>query len=227
MSYTTLLFDVDNTILDFTRCEREAISLVLKNNGIEASDENIVYYSGVNDRFWKMFERGEIEKKEIYEGRFKAFLKEKGFERDSKKISDEYIEALKTFHFPLDGALDMLKRLSKGFEIYCTTNGNAVTQEKRIKNSGILNYAKGVFVSEAIGHQKPEKEYFDYVLKNIPEKDKRKIVVIGDSMSSDILGGINSGIDTVWFNPMGEEPQFSPTHTAKNFNELIEILENS
>ncbi len=224
MSYTTLLFDVDNTILDFTRCEREAISLVMKNNGIEASDENIAYYSGVNDRFWKMFERGEIEKKEIYEGRFKAFLKEKGLKADSKKISDEYIEALKTFHFPLDGAMELLSRLADKYEIYYTTNGNAVTQEKRIKNSGILNFAKGVFVSEAIGHQKPEKEYFDYVLKNIPEKDKRKIVVIGDSMSSDILGGINSGLDTIWFNPAGERELFSPTHTAKNFAELEEIL---
>ena len=227
MSYTTLLFDVDNTILDFTRCEWEAVGLVMKNNGIEPSDENIVYYSGVNDRFWKMFERGEIKKSEIYEGRFKAFLKEKGFNRDSKKISDEYIEALKTFYFPLDGALDMLERVSKKFEIYYTTNGNAVTQEKRIKNSGILNYAKGVFVSEAIGHQKPEKEYFDYVLENIPEKDKSKIIVIGDSMSSDILGGINSGLDTLWFNPTGEKAVYEPTYTAKNFAELIEILENS
>ena len=227
MSYTTLLFDVDNTILDFTRCEWEAVGLVMKNNGIEPSDENIVYYSGVNDRFWKMFERGEIKKSEIYEGRFKAFLKEKGFNRDSKKISDEYFEALKTFHFPLDGALDMLERVSKKFEIYYTTNGNAVTQEKRIKNSGILNYAKGVFVSEAIGHQKPEKEYFDYVLENIPEKDKSKIIVIGDSMSSDILGGINSGLDTLWFNPTGEKAVYEPTYTAKNFAELIEILENS
>ena len=227
MSYTTLLFDVDNTILDFTRCEWEAVGLVMKNNGIEPSDENIVYYSGVNDRFWKMFERGEIKKSEIYEGRFKAFLKEKGFNRDSKKISDEYIEALKTFHFPLDGALDMLERVSKKFEIYYTTNGNAVTQEKRIKNSGILNFAKGVFVSEAIGHQKPEKEYFDYVLENIPEKDKSRIIVIGDSMSSDILGGINSGLDTLWFNPTGEKAVYEPTYTAKNFAELIEILENS
>ena len=226
MSYTTLLFDVDNTILDFTRCEWEAVGLVMKNNGIEPSDENIVYYSGVNDRFWKMFERGEIKKSEIYEGRFKAFLKEKGFNRDSKKISDEYIEALKTFHFPLDGALDMLERVSKKFEIYYTTNGNAVTQEKRIKNSGILNFAKGVFVSEAIGHQKPEKEYFDYVLENIPEKDKSRIIVIGDSMSSDILGGINSGLDTLWFNPTGEKAIYEPTYTAKNFAELIEILEN-
>ncbi len=227
MSYTTLLFDVDNTILDFTRCEREAVSLVMKNNGIEPSEENVVYYSGVNDRFWKMFERGEIKKSEIYEGRFKAFLEEKGFKGDSKKISDEYIEALKTVHFPLDGALCMLEILSKKFDIYYTTNGNAVTQEKRIKNSGILNFAKGVFVSEAIGHQKPEKEYFDYVLKNIPEKDKSRIIVIGDSMSSDILGGINSGLDTLWFNPAGEKAVYEPTYTAKNFGELIEILEKA
>lgn len=227
MSYTTLLFDVDNTILDFTRCEWEAVSLVMKNNGIEPSEQNIVYYSGVNDRFWKMFERGEIKKSEIYEGRFKAFLHEKGFKGDSKKISDEYIEALKTFHFPLDGAIDMLERLFKNFEIYYTTNGNADTQEKRIKNSGILNYAKGVFVSEAIGHQKPEKEYFDYVFENIPEKDKSRIIVIGDSMSSDILGGINSGLDTLWFNPAGEKAVYEPTYTVKNFNELIEILEKA
>ena len=224
MSYTTLLFDVDNTILDFTRCEWEAVGLVMKNNGIEPSDENIVYYSGVNDRFWKMFERGEIKKSEIYEGRFKAFLKEKGFNRDSKKISDEYIEALKTFHFPLDGALDMLERVSKKFEIYYTTNGNAVTQEKRIKNSGILNYAKGVFVSEAIGHQKPEKEYFDYVLENIPEKDKSKIIVIGDSQSSDILGGINFGVDTCWLNPKGQEAVNIPTYEIENILQIKNIL---
>lgn len=224
MKYTTFLFDVDDTILDFLRCEREAVSLVMKNNGIEPTDENVLYYSSVNDRFWKMFERGEIEKSEIYEGRFKAFLSEKGFARNSKKISDEYIEALSKFHFALDGALEMLGRLSQKFEIYFTTNGNAVTQEKRIKNSGILKFAKGVFVSEAIGHQKPEKQYFDYVFKNVPEKDKTKIIVIGDSMSSDILGGINSGIDTLWYNPTGKAAAYTPTYTAKDFAEMEAIL---
>lgn len=224
MKYTTILFDVDNTLLDFTLCEKTAVSIVMENNGIKPSDENVALYSAINDRFWKRFERGEIEKSEIYEGRFEVLLYELGIKADAAKMSMEYAQELAKQYFLIEGALELLEVLSKKYAIYYTTNGRAETQHLRIKNSGLTKFAKGVFVSEEVGYKKPQKEYFQFVLERIEEKDKSKIVVIGDSPSSDILGGINAGLDTVWYNPNGEAVQYPATYTVKSLEEIPEIL---
>lgn len=224
MKYTTILFDVDNTLLDFTLGEYTAVGTVMENNSVPATDENIKRYSAINDRFWKRFERGEIEKSEIYEGRFEVLLYELGIKADAGKMSVEYAQELSNQHFVIEGAIELLEGISGQYNIYYTTNGRAETQHKRIEKSGIGKYAKGIFVSEEVGYQKPQREYFQFVLDNIPEKDKSKIVVIGDSQSSDILGGINAGLDTVWYNPKGDIAQYPATYTIKKLEEIPEIL---
>ena len=118
----------------------------------------------------------------------------------------------------------LFQRRRHNFELYIVTNGIATVQKSRLAKSGLLPCFKGVFISEEVGSQKPEKKFFDYILDKIPEKDKSKVIIIGDSMSSDILGGINAGIDTCFFNPWGRAEIYSPTYTAKSFDELYNIF---
>ena len=125
----------------------------------------------------------------------------------------------------MDGAIEILEYLKgKGYKLYATTNGLSSTQFKRIKNSGIEPYFDKIFVSEEAGHQKPEKEYFDYVIANIPEKDKSKMLVVGDSPSSDILGAVNSGLDACWFNPDNKPPKYNTKYQVHTLYELKNIL---
>ena len=121
-------------------------------------------------------------------------------------------------------AEELCKKLSEKYELYIVTNGIGTVQQSRLAKSGLLPYFKDVFVSEKIGSQKPEKKFFDFVFENISEKDKSKVVIVGDSMSSDILGGINAGIDTCFFNPLGREEVYSPTYAVKSFKELENIF---
>ena len=225
MKYTTLFLDLDNTLLDFNKAEETAIRKVLKANNLPFDDNAIKTYSKINLSFWKRFEKGEIEKSEIFEGRFIKFLEVMNLKGDTAKISKEYCGFLSEGYFTVDGAEDILTYLkNKRYYLCATTNGLSLTQFKRIKNSGLEPYFDGIFVSEATGHQKPEKGYFDYVIDNIPEKDRSKILIIGDSQSSDILGGINSDIDTCWYNQDNSASKYESKYTIKNLSELKEIL---
>ncbi len=225
MKYTSLFLDLDNTLLDFSMAEKVAISRVLKDNNLPHDDYAVKTYSKINKSYWERFERGEIPKSAIFEGRFVTFLETLNLTGDVKKISTDYFYALSEGYFKVEGAIDLLEYLkAKGYRLYATTNGIAKTQFNRIKNSGLEPYFDAVFVSEDVNHQKPEKEYFDYVVEHIPEKDKSKMLIVGDSMSSDILGGINSGIDTCWFNPNNSTPKYTPTYTIKSLKNFEKIV---
>lgn len=225
MKYTTLLFDSDDTLLDFARSEKEALKIVMCENGLPFSDEIHACYSRANKSFWEAYERGEIEKSEIYVGRFRKFLSDSGIDADPAFIARNYEANLAKQFFMIDGAADLIKKLKEKYRIYIVTNGNEQIQKSRLNGSGLINLVDGVFVSEAVGVPKPEKRYFDYVFANIPEKDKSKILIIGDSQSSDILGGINAGIDTCWYNPFGKTGKYTPTYEVKSLNEIEKMLD--
>lgn len=223
--YTTLLFDSDNTLLDFTKAEQNALKDTLTAHGIEYKDEIHGIYSRVNDSFWKAYERGEIEKSEIYTGRFEKLLEIIGKTADKNSFSELYIERLACYHFTVDKAVDTLKVLKdRGYDLHIVTNGHHKIQQKRLEDSKIKYIVNGVFVSEAVGAPKPEKEYFDYVFAHISEKDKSKILIIGDSLTSDISGGINAGIDTCWYNPQFKTADIKPTYEINNITDLIKML---
>lgn len=226
MKYTTLLFDSDDTLLDFARSEKEALKIVMCENGLPFSDEIHACYSLANKSFWEAYERGEIEKSEIYVGRFRKFLSDSGIDADPAFIARNYEANLAKQFFMIDGAADLIKKLKEKHRIYIVTNGNEQIQKSRLNGSGLINLVDGVFVSEAVGVPKPEKRYFDYVFSQIEEKDKAKILIIGDSQSSDILGGINAGIDTCWYNPFGKTGKYTPTYEIKNLSELEKMLES-
>lgn len=225
MQYTTLFLDLDNTLLDFYKAEYYAIKSVLKKYCLPYDDGTVKIYSDINRSFWERFERGEIKKSEIFEGRFLKLFEVLGQSADVKAVSQDYFLALSEGFYTMDGAEETLQYLkANGYFICATTNGISLTQHKRIKNSGLAPYFDRVFVSEDAGHQKPEKEYFDFVIQNIPEKDKSKILIVGDSQSSDILGGINSGIDCCWFNTENKTALYKSKCEIKHILELKNIL---
>ena len=225
MEYTTLFLDLDNTLLDFSKSEEWAITTTLEEFSLPADSETVRLYSLINCSYWKRFEKGEIPKNAIFEGRFKTLLSVLNREGDTKLISEFYCKWLSTAYFKVEGADEVLTYLkNKGYKLYATTNGFAFTQKNRIKNSGLYKYFDAVFISEDLNAQKPEKEYFEACIRGIPEKDKAKILIVGDSQSSDILGGINVSIDTCWFKHKGETAKYYSKYTIENLKELTEIL---
>lgn len=223
--YTTIYFDLDNTLLDFTKSEHTAITKLLKLYDLPSDDKTAKLYSDINLSFWKAFERGEIKKEEIFSGRFKKLLEVLGQERDTTAMGEDYFKFLSEGYDVVDGAFEVLEYLKgKGYKIYATTNGVASTQYKRVKNSGLEPFFDGVFVSEEAGHQKPEKAYFDYVIANTDEKNRDNILVIGDSQSSDILGAVNSGLDSCWYNPEGDESHHPCTYIVSNILDIKKTL---
>lgn len=225
MKYTTLYFDLDNTLLDFSAAERDAIKKLLSLFGVEPKDEYVAIYSKTNQKYWSLFERGEIKREDIFESRFIEFADLIGARVDTAKMSRDYFSLLAEGHACIPGAekvLEYVKR--KGYTVCVTTNGVSETQRKRITESGLGEYFDYVFISEDTGHKKPEKAYFDYVIANTPEKDPKRILIIGDSQSSDILGGINAGIDTCWLNEKGELFIHKSTYEIGNISELADIL---
>ncbi len=223
--YTTIYFDLDNTILDFTATEYRAIKQLLILHNLPHSDDIIAKYSGINQSWWERFEKGEIKKEEIFAGRFKTFLEHFGFDGDPQKMADDYFGLLAAGHDIIKDADIVVKELKKrGYIICITTNGVSKTQYRRIDECGLKEYFDYVFVSEDAGHQKPDVEYFEYAMSNSHEQDKSKIIVIGDSLSSDILGGINFGVDTCWFNPKGKASTIKPTYQIANIMQILDIL---
>lgn len=223
--YTTLYFDLDNTLLDFSAAEHSAIQKLFALHNLPCDAEKIAKYSAINQTWWERFEKGEIKKEEIYSGRFREYLEFYNFDGDHQKMAEDYFEFLSEGYDLINGAdkaLDYIKQ--KGYTVCITTNGMSRTQYRRINNCSIKQYFDYIFVSEDAGHQKPEIEYFDYVMSNTPEKDKSKILVIGDSLSSDILGGVNFNVDTCWLNPKGKQGLPKPTYEIANIMQIIDIL---
>ncbi len=223
--YTTLLMDLDNTLLDFYKSEKESIKSVFSELNLDTSDYALQLYSDINDSFWKRFERGEIKISDIQIGRFIEFLKQTNQTADPVLINTRYFYYLSQSVFKLPGYDEIVPYLvEKGYKIYIITNGAASNQHSRIKISGLNKIISGLFISEEMGAQKPEKAFFDIVFKNIPEKNKEKMLVIGDSVTSDILGGINAGLDTCLISEKPTPKNIKPTYKINNLLELKNIL---
>ncbi len=225
MKYTTLLFDNDDTLMDFGDAERQGIERTFLANNIPYNEELLKSYSAINLSLWKLFEKGEIEKERIYTERFRLFSQKHNIPLDEEKISKEYFSNLQYGHKRIDGAYELIEKLHKDYDIYVITNGESSTQARRIKDSGLLPFYKDVFVSERTGYQKPHIGYFNYVFERINEKDRSKILVIGDSLTSDIQGGINAGLDTCWYNPKRKpREKIVPTYEINSLEELYLCL---
>lgn len=226
--YTTLLLDIDETILDFKKAETISLKNTLIRAGITPTDEITARYHAINDSLWKALERGEIEKEQIKTKRFELFYDEFGFDGDPVETAGIYVYELSRSGFLLDGAREFLEAIQKEYEVFAVTNGIQCVQQGRFNAADINKYFKDVFISERVGYSKPDKRYFDYVLSVIAEKDIRKVIVIGDSLTSDIKGAHNAGLDSCWFNPDKKtcNQEFSPTYTAYGYADILDIIEN-
>lgn len=223
--YSTILFDADETLLDFHKAERTALRQVLLQFGMTPTDEMMDRYSVINAGLWHAFERGEVTKEDIKNERYRRLFAEFGVGQgvDPRAVNDRYLEYLSEGGFLLDGAAELCRALKNaGYDLYVITNGVPHTQIMRLTQSGLLPLFTDVFVSEAVGAQKPFKPFFDYALAHIAERDPGKVLVVGDSLGSDIQGAANAGLDCVWFNPSGavNDRSLPVTHEVKTLSEL-------
>ncbi|MEE0945911.1 MAG: YjjG family noncanonical pyrimidine nucleotidase [Acutalibacteraceae bacterium] len=219
--YTTLLFDLDNTLLDFTRSEFVCIQKLFCEEGLPCDDRAVHRYSQINDMYWKAFERGEIEAREIYTGRFETLAKEYGITVDASALAKGYLQKLSKCVIKMPYCDEILRYCKeKGYKMAVITNGIPENQHSRVELSGICRYISHLFISEEIGAPKPDKAFFDRVFAEIEEKDKSKILIIGDSPTSDIKGAVNVGVDSCFVGKFCSEA----TYMVKNLAELREIL---
>ena len=220
--YNILLFDLDDTLLDFTGNEKKAISTVLERHGLPCGEDVLEAYYNLDN--WQTFMMGDISAKTVITNRFSVLLKILEAE-NIKELADEYYSLMLSSHKLIKGALKLLRRLkSEGYKLYITTNGYPEFQYKRIKDARIANCFDGIFISEEIDLRKPTPAFYKYVFNRVPESKLSNILIIGDAQTSDILGGINAGIDTCWYNPNGRKGRYRPTYQIKTYEELEKIL---
>ena len=222
-----LLFDADETIFDFLRAEKTALKLAFGDCNIPFKEEYVPVYSKMNADLWRRLERKEITKPELLNMRFANFYEAMGFEGNPDEMRTSYQKRLGEQCFLLPGAFELLENLSKTHKLYLITNGLKTTQSSRLSRSGILPFLSGVFISEEVGFEKPDRRYFEKVKEAIPGFKEEEALVIGDSLTSDILGGNNAGIRTVWFNPDGRvnRTKAEPYWEIRRIEEIYEICE--
>jgi len=223
-----ILWDLDGTLLDFEAAERICIPLCLRYQGVSFDDEAISLYKVINRNYWKALERGEITKEQLYPGRFREWFDKMGHEElDAVTMNKDYQIALGNNPVIMDGTKEILQKLKElGYRQYIVTNGSNVAQNGKLSRTPIGKLVDGVFISEKMGEPKPKKEFFDCLAKQIEGYKEQNAVIIGDSLSSDIKGGNNAGIKTIWFNPTGRPNKagLPITAIAENLYQIPDIL---
>lgn len=224
-----VLIDLDNTILNFDIAERNALTVAFREYGIEPTEELLRRYSIINKRYWEMLERGEMTRERLLVGRFQELFDEIGCAAPAAEVQDRYEKVLSTGHWFMPGAEEMLEALCGKCRLFICSNGNARVQDGRLASSGIEKYFEGIFISERIGYDKPDARYFDACFKRILGFTKERAIMIGDSLTSDIHGGINAGIKTCWFNPKNEENRsgLRPDYEIRRLQQIPELIERT
>lgn len=233
--HCNFLFDLDQTLLDFHASEYVALKTIINSNGYDFSDELYNFFKARNKELWLEYEKGLITRNGLFETRFKLLFEKCG--ADTKKmellkINGDFISEMSRNGVLMSGALELLQKLKENVpnsRIYVITNGAEINAKGRIKSTGLDKYLDGVFVSETMGTAKPSSEYFDIVLNAVGEP-KKSCIVIGDSLSSDMLGAKNAGLASCWFMPEGNiekaMKEYEINFKASSFGELFDVLKN-
>ena len=221
-----LFLDLDDTILDFHKAERIAISKTIREFGVEPTEEILDLYHGINKWHWEQLELGKLTRAEVLVNRFGVLFERLGVAVDASKCAKVYEVNLSQGHWFLPGAEEAVDRLSKKYRLFLASNGTAVVQKGRMTSANLYRFFETVFVSQEIGHNKPSKEYFDACFAAIPGFDRKKAMIVGDSLSSDIKGGINAGLKTVWVNPEHKDcGSIRPDYEIEALSQLEALLE--
>lgn len=213
----TVLVDIDNTILDFTKGERKAIALTFAELGLRFAPRYAQWYHDLNVALWARYDKGELPIETVLKSRFEQLFKMLGWSVNTPADMDSiYEKHLCAQHDYVHGAKGFLERLRSKYKVYAVSNGREEVQVRRLKESGLDKLIDGCFTSQRVGYHKPQVEFFDYVASHIPQYDPTATVLIGDSLTSDIQGGKNAGVKTIWFNResltlVGEAPDFEST----------------
>lgn len=226
MTYETILLDIDGTLIDFHACEKSAFQKVCSYHNIKCNDEIYQKYSMINLKLWEQYEKGIISRETIFNTRFVKLFSDLNMNYDGITFEHIYQSLLAEEHDLIPGALEVTQYLSKKYNLYVVTNGVATTQLIKLKNTGLDKYMKNIFISETVGYQKPMKEFFDYCFERIDDIDLATTMIIGDSLTSDILGGNNAGIATCWYNPKKTKNNIEVNidYMISNLEELYQLL---
>ena len=223
-----LFLDLDDTILDFRKAERIAIGKVMSHFGVEPTEERRHRYHEINKWHWHQLELKNMTRDEVLEGRFEMFFAELGIPVDKVAVARLYEEYLSQGHWFLPGAEEAVDALSKKYRLYLASNGTASVQKGRMTSANLYRFFEISFVSQEIGHNKPSKEYFEAAFARIPGFDKSKCLMVGDSLTSDIQGGINAGLKTCWVNPTHapHPAEITPDYEIESLSQLEALLES-
>ena len=222
-----LFLDLDDTILDFHRAEYLALGKTFLQFGLDPTEEVRARYSLINKAHWERLERKELTREEVLVGRFAALFHEFGLEVDPERCARAYEDNLSVGHYFLPGAEEALEALSRKYKLYLASNGTAKVQAGRLASANISHYFEEIFVSQEIGANKPDLAYFERCFARIPGFDPARAMIVGDSLTSDILGGKQAGIATCWVNPKGlpAREDIKPDYEIPALSRLEALLE--
>lgn len=222
-----VFLDLDDTILDFHKAEKIALGKTLKSFGLEPTDSVCTRYSQINKEHWERLERGELTREEVLVGRFDALMKEYDISVDPVACARTYENNLSVGHYFLPGTEEALESLHKKYPLYLASNGTAKVQAGRLKSANISHYFQKIFISQEIGFNKPDLQYFQRCFQQIPDFNPSQAMIVGDSLTSDILGGIRAGMVTCWVNPAEKPPRadIQPDYEIRSICQLEALLD--
>ncbi len=221
--YKTILFDIDDTIIDFNIDQKKAFEEAFHSIGYHCDEEMYKDYTIINAHMWEQLNEGKLSLQELCVKRFEVFFKKYNIPEEPKKFDRLLTLGFQKTGTPIKGAKEVLETLKQHFELVVTTNGPKDQQYHRLDNANFSQYFSKIFVSEEVGYNKPHIQYFEKVFAEIENKDKSSILIVGDSISSDIRGGNNAGIDTCWFNRKHKENHTNciPTYEINQLEEVF------
>ena len=225
--YDIFLFDADGTLYDYNKAEAYALQTMFEHCGFNYSENIRAKYRKLNAEVWAAYEKNELPVEDFPIIRFARLFDEIGVHCNAEEFNRGYLAELGKGTFLIDGAVEICKEIvSNDKQIFIVTNGLLATQEARIKHSLIRDYISDYFVSSAVGYQKPDIKYFEYVFSQIPQIEKEKILIIGDSLTADIAGGNNAGIDSCWFNELGNnnDTGIKPSYEIHKLSEMVKFI---
>lgn len=227
MKYEVILFDADDTLFDFKKSERHALKNTMVEYEIDYDEEyHLKIYQEINSSIWRDFESGVITQKELKIERFKRFSSALNTIFDASEFSKSYTKHLGLASFLYDESLELIENLHSNYRLAIITNGLTEVQNNRIRKSTISKYFEDIVISEEVKVSKPNPKIFELALSNIRHNDKSKVLMVGDSLTSDIQGGINFGIDTCWLNSSKSTNTSTiiPTYEISNIKDLKTLL---
>lgn len=223
-----IFFDLDDTLFDFRATEAISLCDTLRHFGIEPNDAIVTRYAVINRSRWELLEIGKLTRDEVKTSRFQILFDELGLSCDPVAVTTYYEGCLARLPIFVDGAKELLDTLYGKYRLYLASNGQLKVQMGRLGSAGILHYFESLFLSEQIGFVKPQKEFFDHAFATIKDFDPTKAIILGDSLTSDIRGGLNAGILTCWFNPhrVAEREDIRPHFTIEDLRTFPALLQN-